>query len=112
MRVRDDVGQQGLDGLQPRDRMAELHAVSGISGRMLDRGAGDADRLRGLGDGADGQKLGCDHPAAIFRSHHIVFGDHDVAEFEMSDRAGPKSHGFQTGADGQALGSRFDDEAR
>ena len=49
------VGQQVLHRLEGADRLAELLALARVVGREVDQPVGDAELLRGAGEGARGR---------------------------------------------------------
>src|SRR5207248_1145216 len=58
-----------FDGLELRDRLAELLALPGVLERRLERRLGDADRARGVRD-----------PPALERARHLLEAALDAAE--------------------------------
>ena len=83
------VGEQELQALELRDRLAELLALLGVAERVVERALGDADGLGGDGDPGvvEGPHRGLE--AGALRADHPVGGDPDVVEVDLAGRASP-----------------------
>ena len=86
------VGELELDRLEFLERLAELPALGGVSGRVLERRARDADRLRRDSQAAVVEGLhGVNEPAA--RVAEKIGGGHaQVVEGELNGGRGTEAH--------------------
>ena len=83
------VGEQELQALEVRDRLAELLALLGVAERVVERALGDADRLRGDGDAGVVEGLHRGLEAGALGADHPVGGDPHVVEVDLAGRASP-----------------------
>ena len=104
------LGERELDGLEIRDRFAELLALLGIGGGVRPCALGEAEHLRADADAAFVEGLDGDLVAFAGLAEHVLGRDVAILEDDLAGRGGANAELVFFLADGKSDGVFFDEE--